>query len=346
MESNSLVALSLIATVIACVYVYLRSIFSYWKNRGIPYVNVSVFWTALVDLLLGRTTIYGMQMKFYDALKGHKYGGYYEFFKGSLMVRDPELIERIIIKDFNNFMDRDVISYSEDNLLTMNLAVAEGDRWRNMRYKLTPTFSSGKLKGMVEQMHTAGDDLIRYIDEQNRKGNDQLDGKPLMSRFGLNVIATCAFGIEFQYQDKERERFLAMVRRVFSPSLQQILRTFGQLYFLRIFKFFRISLIDTEAEDYFVGLIKEAFKYRTESKTRRNDFVQLLLDLKENEDNGAGVQSQESAGYEPEDAVTNQMHHVSGHGDKSVEKTKREYSEEWYSSVTLGLKVYYIQFYH
>jgi cytochrome P450 family 9 len=41
----------------------------------------------------------------YNRLKGHKYGGVYEFMNPVLLLRDPELIKMVTVKDFEYFLD-------------------------------------------------------------------------------------------------------------------------------------------------------------------------------------------------------------------------------------------------
>ena len=58
----------------------------------------------------------------------------------------PEFIKEVVVKQFDNFTD--VIS--EDIPLPpeqTTLDAARGDTWRALRKMLTPTFTSGKLKG-------------------------------------------------------------------------------------------------------------------------------------------------------------------------------------------------------
>jgi cytochrome P450 family 9 len=42
----------------------------------------------------------------YNRLKGHKYGGVYQLMNPFLILRDPELIKMVTIKDFEHFLDR------------------------------------------------------------------------------------------------------------------------------------------------------------------------------------------------------------------------------------------------
>ena len=49
----------------------------------------------------------------YNRLKGHKYGGFYQLMNPVLLLRDPELIKMVTVKDFEHFLDRQV-PISED----------------------------------------------------------------------------------------------------------------------------------------------------------------------------------------------------------------------------------------
>jgi cytochrome P450 family 9 len=45
----------------------------------------------------------------YNRLKGHKYGGLYQLMNPLLLLRDPELIKSVTVKDFEHFLDRQVL---------------------------------------------------------------------------------------------------------------------------------------------------------------------------------------------------------------------------------------------
>jgi cytochrome P450 family 9 len=49
----------------------------------------------------------------YNRLKGHKYGGVYQLMNPVLLLRDPELIKMVTVKDFEHFLDRQFL-ISED----------------------------------------------------------------------------------------------------------------------------------------------------------------------------------------------------------------------------------------
>jgi cytochrome P450 family 9 len=41
----------------------------------------------------------------YNRLKGHKYGGLYQLMNPFILLRDPELIKMVTVKDFEHFLD-------------------------------------------------------------------------------------------------------------------------------------------------------------------------------------------------------------------------------------------------
>jgi cytochrome P450 len=84
------------------------------------------------------------------------------------MVRDPELIKLIMVRDFEHFVDRPTLRlrdspYTENMLLTM-----KGQQWKNVRALLTPAFSSGKLKAMENLVEQCGQQLGTFLENESK----------------------------------------------------------------------------------------------------------------------------------------------------------------------------------
>lgn len=133
----------------------------------------------------------------YDELKNQgPLGGIFLFTKPVALVTCPELLKNILIKDFEYFHDRATFSDEERDPLASNLFAMEGEKWKRLRAKLTPTFSSGKIKMMFGMVVNVAEEMECYIEEQIETRKDCIEWKDVLTRFTVDVIGTCAFGIE------------------------------------------------------------------------------------------------------------------------------------------------------
>ena len=86
------------------------------------------------------------------------------FFKPNLVITDPELIRMVLTTEFKKFHDRGIFSNEKIDPLTGNLFQLSGKKWRNLRVKLTPTFTSGKIKQMFAILKTCGKELAKSLE--------------------------------------------------------------------------------------------------------------------------------------------------------------------------------------
>lgn len=69
--------------------------------------------------------------KIYRQLSDHRFGGFFSRFSPKLMIRDPELIKRVLVKDFEYFHDRGDVIFDENEPITMHMFSAPGYFWRS-----------------------------------------------------------------------------------------------------------------------------------------------------------------------------------------------------------------------
>ena len=68
--------------------------------------------------------------------------GLFEFRRPVVLIKDPQIIKHLTIKDFDHFMDhRILITDDIDPLLGKNLVSLTGDKWKDMRSTLSPAFT-------------------------------------------------------------------------------------------------------------------------------------------------------------------------------------------------------------
>ena len=111
----------------------------------------------------------------------HPFLGIYMLHRPFLLINDPELIKHILVKDFSHFCDRGLYCNEKTDPLNAHLFLLSGDKWRTLRAKLSPTFTSGKLKCMFPLLKDIGDELIRATDEYSTVLNT-IEIKDLIAR--------------------------------------------------------------------------------------------------------------------------------------------------------------------
>lgn len=82
------------------------------------------------------------------------------------------MIKHIIVKDFNSFTDRGIYTDEKKEPTSGHLFRLNGDRWKNIRNKLTPAFTSGKLKMMFSIITDVGNELKFYLQKECGKEVD------------------------------------------------------------------------------------------------------------------------------------------------------------------------------
>lgn len=136
------------------------------------------------------------QKELYDQFKGKSSaGGLIILTNPTLMIVDLDLVKNILIKDFHNFPNRNGYYNEVDDPLTAHLVNLEDDEWRSLRSKLTPTFTSGKLKMMFPTMVAIADNLNSTLEVEIAK-TKTVEIKEILSRFTIDVIGTIAFGLD------------------------------------------------------------------------------------------------------------------------------------------------------
>ncbi len=67
----------------------------------------------------------------------------YDGIHPAIFTIDPDFIKEVLIKQFDNFTDAFDFNVAQDQ---ETLDIATGEKWRQLRKMMSPTFTSGKLK--------------------------------------------------------------------------------------------------------------------------------------------------------------------------------------------------------
>lgn len=162
-------------------YYHLHKRFQYWSQRRIPRLEpVNLLFGNCMDVIFGRITLPEYTIRAYNQLAPYKFAGIYNFQKPTLIIRDPELIRHVLVKDFSHFVDHSEHLVQKDQPSTFHLVNLTGDAWRTLRWKLTPVFSSGKMKIMFGLMKEYAGNLQNVLEGYMHKGDVEV--KDLLAR--------------------------------------------------------------------------------------------------------------------------------------------------------------------
>ncbi|PNF19766.1 Cytochrome P450 9e2 [Cryptotermes secundus] len=266
------------------LYWYCTMTFNYWKKKRIHYIEPVILFGNIKDRALFRTSFHEFQKELYRRFDGHKYAGFYEGRQPVLMIRDPELIKLIMIRDFEHFVDRATLGLSSSPYFKNMLINIKGQQWKNLRALMTPTFSSGKLKAMEILVEQCGQQLGTFLQNESNKNRDdkctELEMKELFGRFTLDVIATCAFGVQCDSLKDRNAEFVKTAARFNDISLLNRLLIFFVILFCRQYaRFFPIRGVNRQAMAFLVDVLKKTVEHRRQHKEQKwNDFLQLMID--------------------------------------------------------------------
>ena len=177
----------LIATISFSAWLYFKYKFSYWKNLGVPYCEPKIPYGNLQGR---KRKFHSSQVfrRFYNELKGTgKFGGIYFFTKPALIVTELDFLKTVLIKDFQYFHDRGTYHNPKDDPLSAHLLNLEGEKWKKLREKLSPTFSSGKMKFMLPTIIEVGKKLEKFMIKAIEK-NSEHEIKEILARFTTDII--------------------------------------------------------------------------------------------------------------------------------------------------------------
>uniref|UniRef100_A0A182PYV2 Uncharacterized protein n=1 Tax=Anopheles epiroticus TaxID=199890 RepID=A0A182PYV2_9DIPT len=275
------VILSLLVVIATGLYLFARYRYNYWTNRGFPTVpNQKLLFGHVKGINTERHASY-VTTEIYRELqqRGEAFGGFNVFILPAVMLVDPELIKTILVKDFNIFHDRGMFSDPEVDPLSGTLFALQGKAWKMLRQKLTPTFTSGKMKQMFGTILEVAERLGQYVSDHTHQ-DKQLEMKDVLARYTTDVIGTCAFGIECNTLKNPDSEFLKYGNKVFEQKVSTMIKIILVMLGRKLFSTFTLKIIDAEVESFFMKLVRETVEYREANNVKRNDFMNLLLQIK------------------------------------------------------------------
>lgn len=200
-----------------------------------------------------------------------------------ISVGDPDVLRRILVKDFSDFQDRE-LNFPLDPLQKNGLFFLKGDHWRFVRSVLTPTFTSGKMRGMNPLIQKCVNSLQTNFQRYADSG-ESFTAKTLFGAYSMDVIASVAFGLDTDSQNDPHNPFVIHAQECFKfnmwnpmlwifvafPAVAQLLVKLGG------------GLLPKSARNFFTDILSRTISERKNERKARLDFLQLIIDARKEE---------------------------------------------------------------
>jgi cytochrome P450 family 9 len=261
-----------------------------FKAKGIHYLGSSIYRLVLLTLQ-GKMSFYHSTLDQYEEVKSAnaKIAATKDFGTTAFWVQDPELLKHILIKDFDHFVDRrDLKSPKGDTLFGKMLVSHKGDQWKGLRSKLSPTFTTGKIKRMFQLMNASGKRFVSYLEKESslsEGGGGEIEMGDAYSKLTMDVIAAVACGIDSKaFDSREPSLFHRMGNKLrFQLGGIALMRFIFMAMFPKVADLLGMTFFAKEAQDFFTKVVKSSIQHREETGEKRDDFIQLMLESRANQ---------------------------------------------------------------
>lgn len=259
--------------ILTLVYLFLKWNYSHWDRKGFKTLPGYTYLLGHLKIPPNKTIAVSVE-DMYKATN-EPYIGIYTLLRPILLVRDPEVIRSILIKDFSHFTDRIAEIKNEYDPIQSHLFTLPGRKWRDLRSKLSPAFTSGKLKAMFATVIECGLKLQDYL-ERLSDSDEIMDVREISASYTTNVIASVAFGIDINTFSNPNNDFRKYGRKFLEPNLKNVLAFIAP----SVLRLLRIKVLDSEVENFIMSVVQQNLEYREANNVVRKDIFQLLLQLR------------------------------------------------------------------
>lgn len=213
--------------------------------------------------------------------------GFYHLFEPRVLVLGQELMQQILVKNFSNFNDRGCYHNIKTDPLSADLYSSSGEQWKEMRLKLEPVFQKAYMSHFHESIREECEkflmlfELTRQEKLQSSPHTDVVvDMQPLMHRYVLGNIALCVFGLNSSLQKKySLEEFDLMTQFALHTHRHGTYLTSIMERYPNLFRHFKFATTKEKVHTYFMDLLNDVIAHRAKVEPYKDDYLQLLVNL-------------------------------------------------------------------
>lgn len=272
-----------VAALLILFYLYYQLYRNYWNKRNVPVLGIKTFYKTLINIFLMRKNL-GETLRYLYEENKTPFLGFYILNQPIVIVNDPIIIKQVVISDFNSFSDHTVPYRTPADMIgTSTLFTTKNPTWKTIRSKLSPFFSSGKLKQMICLMNDVAAEFRDFITEESSH-SIRTETKEMCAKYATDVISSCAFGVNSHCFHREKSEFRTCAKRLFNWS--NFIRRFSfSAYFIMpsLASALGLKFWEPVAANFLKNFFWHSVQEREKSDFVRHDLIDMLIKLKNDE---------------------------------------------------------------
>ena len=265
------------------LYYYLKSNYNYWQRQGVPTPE------RCLPFIGNMWKVFSLQESFsalcerlYKNEKKHSMLGIYQITTPILVIRDADLVKKVMLTDFNSFRNNAINLHQElDPLFIKNPFYSGIETWKENRIALTNGFSPRKLQAMFSLIREVSFKFKKYLDKKliSEKGPVEFELNELFTKYTSELVMSVGLGIEgYCFEDKSLT-FGRIVTSVFGDSALR--GNFSQVilfFFPLLAKLMKVGVVSKEMEVFLRQLVRDVINSKGTDSNTRNDFMHIMLE--------------------------------------------------------------------
>lgn len=275
--------LGFISAVAAFIFTYAYWSHQYWITYGFQQIQPHLFYGNLKPYLRQNLDFGTTLRNYYTESEGLKYVGLYMVHKPALLLRDPQVIQQFLQKEFVSFSTRHFYSANEKCPLLHNMNQRSGAEWKKEREQLAKAFSPENIGDLYETI-TVTKALERYLDGLSDCAVNAVNINKLFERHLYNVMAWVIYGVHVDTISYAEESFRMTGNEVFRPKL------LDKILFVRNFVLnskwewlLNFRQHSMKVEDFYVSLTKHSLgrrEFHPKEWNINKDYMQYLMKIR------------------------------------------------------------------
>jgi cytochrome P450 len=273
----------LLLSSLVLLYLWVKWNNNYWKRLGVPGPAPSFLVGNLGPALTMAEHIGMLCHKWYNQFHDVPYVGYFKILNPGVMIRDPELIKEVLIKNFPSFQEND-FAFDEklDPLLAHNPFLVTDEKWRESRGLLSPLFTTNKVKYLFPLIKRTCDKFEVYLSHKGPR--HEHNSRDLAARFTTENVMNVAFSIEANcFGDAKKNEFREMGKAIFQPTLPIALKMMAILFCPLLLKVIPVPMLPKKVDAWMRNLVNENMRSRQHMQLPHDDLLQMLINLRKEE---------------------------------------------------------------